>query len=235
MRLTSNSFRDGGTIPARCAFALRDPRRHVRLAANRNPHLAWTGAPPATRSFVLICTDIDAPTRPDDVNKEGREVSAALPRADFIHWVVVDIPAGRCALEEGACSQGVAAKGKRDPAGPEGARQGLNDYTGWFKGDPAMEGAYLGYDGPCPPWNDARVHHYRFELFATDLDKCPVKDGFAAKDVRKAIEGHVLAHARLSGRYSLNPRLRPADTPLKLMRKPARARGRKPTYKVGAT
>src|SRR3546814_13406313 len=29
-----------------------------------------------------------------------------------------------------------------------------------------MEGRYLGYDGPCPPWNDERVHRYHFEVIA---------------------------------------------------------------------
>jgi hypothetical protein len=41
-------------------------------------------------------------------------------------------------------------------------RQGVNDYTGWFANDPDMAGEYYGYDGPCPPWNDERVHTYVF-------------------------------------------------------------------------
>lgn len=208
MKLTSRSFRPNGRIPGRCAFAVRSPKGHVRLAANRNPHLAWSGAPAATRSFVLTCIDADAPTRPDDVNKEGREVPASLPRAPFVHWLMVDIPADVTEIAEGACSQGVVAHGKRAPAGPEGTRQGINDYTGWFRGDAAMQGSYLGYDGPCPPWNDARVHRYTFELLATDLERCPVGTDFTVADLRKALEGHVLARAALVGRYSLNPRIR---------------------------
>jgi len=29
--------------------------------------------------------------------------------------------------------------------------RGINDYTGWFAGDPEMAGNHGGYDGPCPP------------------------------------------------------------------------------------
>lgn len=205
MKLTSQSFQDGGAIPGRCAFAVADAKTHVRLSDNRNPELSWSGAPAGARSFVLICVDPDAPSKPDDVNKEGRSVSKSLPRADFIHWAMVDIPAGVTRIEEGAFSQGVSARGKQHPSGPPGSRQGQNDYTGWFKGDKDMAGSYLGYDGPCPPWNDELPHRYRFELYATDLARCPVEGAFTAADVRKAIAGHFTAKAELTGVYTLNP------------------------------
>jgi phosphatidylethanolamine-binding protein (PEBP) family uncharacterized protein len=96
-------------------------------------------------------------------------------------------------------------RGKRTPVGPAGARQGLNDYTSWFAGDAEMGGEYFGYDGPCPPWNDELLHHYHFILYATDLDRCPVDGAFTAAEVRAAIAGHVLAEAKLTGTYSLNP------------------------------
>lgn len=208
MKLTSETFQDGGVIPGRCAFAVKAPKGHVRLSENLNPDLRWSGAPSGTLGFALICTDPDAPTRPDDVNKEGREVPLKLPRANFIHWVMVDIPAAVTAIAEGSCSRGVVARGKSAPPGPAGARQGQNDYTGWFSGDADMEGRYLGYDGPCPPWNDSVPHHYRFELFALDIATVPVQGAFTAAQVLAAIEGHVLASASLTGRYSLNPRIR---------------------------
>jgi len=149
--------------------------------------------------------DTDVPTRPDDVNKAGRVVPAGLPRTDFHHWVMVDIPPTVQEIGAGACSDGIVARGKRTPAGPAGARQGLNDYTSWFAGDADMGGEYFGYDGPCPPWNDELLHHYHFVLYATDLDRCPVDGAFTAAEVRAAIAGHVLAEAKLTGTYSLNP------------------------------
>lgn len=208
MKLSSRSFADRGVIPGRCAFAVRAPRGHLRLSANRNPHLAWREVPAGTATFVLLCVDPDVPTRADDVNQEGREVPASLPRAEFAHWAMVDIPAAVREIAEGAASQGVVPHGKTVTPGPAGARQGQNDYTGWFAGDPAMAGTWLGYDGPCPPWNDAIVHHYRFELLATDLGRCPVDGPFTVAAVREAVAGHVLASAAITGRYSLNPRLR---------------------------
>jgi Raf kinase inhibitor-like YbhB/YbcL family protein len=208
MKLTSTSFDAGAVIPGRCAFAVKAPRGHVRLSDNLNPELSWSGAPAGTRSFVLLCIDPDVPTQPDDVNQEGREVPLKLPRTTFAHWVMVDIPATVTRIEEGACSLGVIPGGKTEPCGPIGSRQGLNDYTGWFAGDAAMGGNYLGYDGPCPPWNDSVPHHYRFEIVATDLERCSVEGMFTAAQVQAAIQGHVLASASLTGRYSLNPRLR---------------------------
>ena len=72
----------------------------------------------------------------DNVDKEGRAVPASLPRADFFHWLMVDIAPTLQEIKAGACSDGITARGKRDPQGPAGSRQGLNDYTGWFAGDP---------------------------------------------------------------------------------------------------
>lgn len=205
MKLTSQSFPDGGAIPGRCAFAVPDPKARVRLSDNRNPELSWSGAPAGTKSFALLCIDPDAPTRGEDVNKEGRSVPRSLRRAEFMHWAMVDIPAGVSRIEEGACSQGVTPRGKPQPPGPAGSRQGMNDYTGWFAGDQDMGGTYRGYDGPCPPWNDELPHHYRFELHALDLARCPVSGDFTVADVRKAIAGHTLASAALTGVYTLNP------------------------------
>lgn len=205
MRLSSRSLSKSGRIPGRCAFAAKAPFGHVRLAQNRNPQLAWSGVPAGTKSFALTAIDADAPTRPDDVNREGRSVPASLPRAEFVHWLVADLAADLREIAEGVCSAGVVAHGKSAPAGPLGCVQGLNDYTGWFKGDAAMEGRYLGYDGPCPPWNDERVHRYTFELLALDVATLGLAPGFTVAELRRAAEGHVLARASLAGRYSLNP------------------------------
>jgi len=207
VKISSDSFAHGGVIPATFAFAEADPETHARLAGNRSPQLSWTGLPPGTRSLALICVDPDAPTVGDDVNKEGRTVSADLPRGDFHHWVMVDIPATCTALAAGSCGDGVTPGGKTQPPGPTGATQGQNDYTSWFAGDPDMGGTYLGYDGPAPPWNDERVHHYHFQLFALDVEALDLAPAFTAADARLAMEGHVLEQAELVGTYTQNPAL----------------------------
>jgi Raf kinase inhibitor-like YbhB/YbcL family protein len=207
MKLGSSSFGDKQRIPGACAFAVPHATEHVTLSSNRNPQLGWSGAPAETRSFVLICHDYDVPSKGDDVNKEGRSVPAGLPRVAFYHWVLVDIPASVSAIAEGEFSDGVSARGKPGPEAKYGTRQGLNDYTGWFAGDKDMGGNYFGYDGPCPPWNDEILHHYVFTLYALDCASCAVSGAFKGGEVLKAIEGHVLAKASLTGIYTLNPEL----------------------------
>ena len=207
MELASNSFSDGRAIPAEYAFGVPDPAAHMAFGDNRNPALAWTDPPAGTRSLALICHDRDVPTKPDDVNQEGREVPSDLPRADFFHWVVVDLPADLRNIESGSFADGVVPRGQQVADGPHGSRQGLNDYTGWFAGDADMEGNYYGYDGPCPPWNDSLVHHYVFTLFALDVANLDVTGDFTGADVRGAMEGHILAESSIMGTYTLNPRL----------------------------
>jgi len=205
MQLTSTSFKDGDVIPGEYSFCIPAAEGHVCLGANRNPHLAWSGAPAETRSFVLTLHDPDVPSRGDDVNQEGRTVPASLPRVDFFHWVLVDIPVTTLEIAAGSHSAEVTPGGKPGPEAPGGARHGINDYTAWFAGDASMAGDYYGYDGPCPPWNDEIPHHYVFTLFALDVERCPVEGRFTGADVREAIADHILAEARMAGRYSLNP------------------------------
>lgn len=206
MQLTSHSFKDGQAIPGEFAFAVPDAASHVALSANRNPHLAWSGAPEGTQSFVVVCHDPDVPSRGDDVNQEGRVVPATLPRVDFFHWLLLDIPAGTTQIEAGAQSDAVTARGKSGPAAPGGLRHGINDYTGWFAGDEQMKGDYYGYDGPCPPWNDTLVHHYVFTVYALATPALAVTGPLTGANVRAALaSAPVLAQARLTGLYSLNP------------------------------
>lgn len=204
MRLTSPSFQNGEPLPAQYAFAVPDPDTHIEHSDNRNPALEWEDVPEGTRSFALLCIDRDAPSAPDDVNQEGKTVPADLPRVDFSHWVLVDVPADTRSIAEGAYSDGgVVAKGK--PGLSNGPREGINDYTSWFEGNPDMEGVYKGYDGPCPPWNDSIPHRYDLTVYALDTGSVPVSGDFTADDVLEAMEGHVLDEASLRFTYSLNP------------------------------
>jgi Raf kinase inhibitor-like YbhB/YbcL family protein len=93
LTLTSSAFADNGPIPA----------RYTCEGDDVSPPLAWTGAPPGTRSLVLIVDDPDAP-------------DPAAPRMTWVHWVVYDLPATASGLEEGADRL------------PGKARHGLNDW-----------------------------------------------------------------------------------------------------------
>jgi Raf kinase inhibitor-like YbhB/YbcL family protein len=90
---------------------------------------------------------------------------------------VFDLPAGTGELPEGV------------PAGdttPAGGIQGTNDFR------------KLGYGGPCPPQG---THRYLFKLYALDRDlKLPA--GATKGDVERAMEGHILDHGVLTGRYT---------------------------------
>ena len=207
MKLVSTSFADQAFISEQFAFGKIDAQHHVALAGNANPHLAWSDAPSGAQSFVVVCHDPDVPSKPDDVNQEGRVVPADLPRVDFFHWLLVDIPAGTTEIPQGSYSNGITPRGKAGPLALDGTRQGINDYTMWFAADHDMSGDYFGYDGPCPPWNDAIVHRYVFTVYALDIATLPVEGRFNGADVMKAMQGHILAQASVTGLYSLNPEL----------------------------
>jgi phosphatidylethanolamine-binding protein (PEBP) family uncharacterized protein len=134
LQLRSRSLHDGDPIPGEFAFAVGDPTHHFALSANRNPHLEWSNAPESTKSFAVIVHDYDVPSQDDDVNQEGREVPASLPRVDFFHWLLLDIPKTTHEIAAGSHGNGVTPRGKPGPAASDGLRHGINDFTKWFSG-----------------------------------------------------------------------------------------------------
>ncbi|QNH10832.1 YbhB/YbcL family Raf kinase inhibitor-like protein [Xanthomonas sp. SI] len=202
MRLRSDSIQPGQPIAATYAMGQADG-----FAANRNPHLAWDDVPAGTAAFALLCLDPDVPTVAEMVGRDDVQIPVEQPRTNFVHWAAVEIPADLREIAEGSASDGVVAKGKRQPPGLPGARQGLNSYTDWFAGDAQMGGDYYGYDGPYPPANDLRVHRYFFRLFALDVATLDLPARFTAAAALRAMQGHVLAEASLYATYSLNPKL----------------------------
>jgi Raf kinase inhibitor-like YbhB/YbcL family protein len=206
MKLEIPSFGNGDRIPFKYALCKPADEGHVTFADNLNPHLKWGDAPEGTKSFAIICVDTKVPSKPDDVNQEHREVPAELPRVDFYHWVLTDIPTSINEIKEGAVSQGVTPHGKEIGKTDYGVN-GINSYTDWFKGDTNMEGNWGGYDGPCPPWNDSLIHEYFFTVYALDTDFLDLKGAFQGSDALKAMEGHILDKAQWMGTFTLNKRL----------------------------
>ena len=202
--ITMNAWKNGEVIPAKYAFGQPGTDGPFEISDNISPAVNWSNAPEGTKSFAIICHDPDVPSSGEDVNQAGKTVPADLPRVDFYHWVLVDIPATVSELAEGAASNGVTARGKAVGQTDHGMT-GKNDYTGWFAGDPDMEGIYGSYDGPCPPWNDSIIHHYHFKVYALDIETLDLSGPFTGQDALAKMEGHILADASHMGTYSMNP------------------------------
>lgn len=93
LTLVSSAFAEGETIP----------KKFTCDGSDLSPALQWSGAPPTTRSFVLIMDDPDAPL------------------GTFTHWVAFDIPATQTGIAEGTLSAGTSGRnsgGKTGYMGP---------------------------------------------------------------------------------------------------------------------
>ncbi|PHQ66198.1 MAG: YbhB/YbcL family Raf kinase inhibitor-like protein [Sneathiella sp.] len=204
MKLSIEGWLDGDKIPGKFAFGVPADEGHVALSDNKSPAMKWSGAPAGAKSFALICHDSDVPSSGEDVNQEGKTVPENLPRVDFYHLVLTDIPAEYSSFAEGELGEGVTPKGKAPGQQAYGVT-GVNNFTDWFAGDPDMGGDYGGYDGPCPPWNDSIIHHYHFTIYALDVESLDLSGSFGGPDALDAMQGHVLASGSFVGKYSLNP------------------------------
>lgn len=202
MQLTSESFQPYARISANNAFGKADPETGIALAGNRNPHLAWSDAPSGTKSFAILCVDPDAPTDKSVANLKDAPIDVFFPRGNFYHWALANLPASVTQIAEGSHTDGITPGGK--PTGPSasGGLQGQNSYTMWFADDDGMRGIYGGYDGPCPPFNDQRVHGYHFTVYALDVAELTLSAEFSADELEEAMAGHILGQATLIGTYS---------------------------------
>ena len=105
-----------GLHPAPLRPGPPSPRRATSSCRTTSTH-TWPGAtcrPPPGRWRSCASTST-SPSRGDDVNQEDRVVPADLPRVDFYHWVLVDLPADAKPIAEGEFSRGVTARGKPGP------------------------------------------------------------------------------------------------------------------------
>lgn len=94
------------------------------------------------------------------------------PRGTWTHWIVTDLPATMTCLGEGASEL-------------SGGQVGVND---WKR---------VGWDGPAPPRGR---HRYEFKLYALDRAIGLVRP--TRHEVERAMVGHVLAEAKLTGTYA---------------------------------
>lgn len=97
--VTSPSFEDGGTIPA----------RHSKLQGNVSPELMWSGVPDDAAELLLLVEDPDAPS------------------GTWLHWLVTGIDPSAGHVAEAAAPTGGSAwrndfdeNGYGGPQPPEG-------------------------------------------------------------------------------------------------------------------
>ena len=141
--------RSSRSVPSiRCA--------HVALSANRNPDFAWRGAPAAGAvARARSATTRTCPRAATTSTRRGASCRRRCRASTSSTGCWSTSRPTRRRSRAASSRDGVTARGKPGPHAPRDARQGVNDYTGWFAGDKDMAGNYFGYDGPCPPWNDA--------------------------------------------------------------------------------
>lgn len=184
----------GQHIAHKFAYCIPDGTGKTMDGGNISPSIRWSGAPKAAKSYAVVVVDPDVPTSFELANQEGKVIPENFPRRNFYHWVLVDIPPNINHLVEGADSKGVTPGGK--PVGKVAyGINGKNDY-------PAG-----GYDGPCPPWNDERLHRYRFTVYALDVDSLNLPEGFTGAQAVAAMQNHIWAKGEVVGTFSNNPKL----------------------------
>jgi hypothetical protein len=204
LKVTIEGLGPEGRFADQQSFCIPAATGHTAMGADISPAVHWSKGPYGTRSYALIMQDPDVPADFSDANQEGKVIAADAPRQTVTHWVLVDIPLRMTSLKAGADGDKLTPKGKPQMTTDHG-RRGLNDYTGFMAGNPAMAGDYAGYDGPCPPWNDQRLHHYVLTVYALSVDRLPVAGKFDGKAVLAAITPYILAKGSATATYSLNP------------------------------
>ena len=204
IQVSVDSFKDGGVIPNQYGFCVPATQGHTAPGPDISPRISWSKGPAGTKSYAVIVTDTDSPTIRDNMNKEGVTVAADMPRRTFFHMVLIDIPAGVTSISKGAESQARVPHGKQDPA--KVGVHGINDFgIRVFPNNEQMKGGYFGYDGPCPPWNDERPHHYHFTVYALSVSSLDIGGAFDGPTAMAAMQGKVLAQGEANGYYSQNP------------------------------
>jgi len=153
MEITSTAFKDGEKIPIQYVMPGAGGK-------NISVPLSWKTVPPGTKSFALSIVD------PHPVAQ------------NWVHWLVINIPANATSLEEGA-------SGKKMPPGSVELKNSFGD---------------IGYGGPQPP-KGTGDHPYVFILYALKVEKLDVGASTSLSTFKKALEGKTLGSATITGKY----------------------------------
>ena len=151
-----STYEEGARMPDRLANI------GVTGGKNTSPSFCWDGAPQETKYFALSLIDHHPVAK------------------DFVHWLVIDIPAAVSSLDEGA---------SQTPRMPTGAKELITNY-----GRP-------GYGGPQPPAGTGD-HEYEAVLYALNAPHLGLPEAVTRAEFEEALEGKVLDQAELTGIFS---------------------------------
>jgi Raf kinase inhibitor-like YbhB/YbcL family protein len=144
--------------------------------------MAFTSNSAVPKRYTCDGADVSPPLQWSGAPAETRSFALVCadpdaPAGVWYHWAAYDIPAAMTGLAE-HCPPDLA-----DFA------QARNDF------------GKRGYGGPCPPRGHGR-HHYRFKLFALDVETLGLGPSAGCRDVEQKAEAHAIATAELVGVYS---------------------------------
>jgi Raf kinase inhibitor-like YbhB/YbcL family protein len=137
----------------------------------------YTGLDAHPGSPMLAWTNVPGEVATLVMIMHDTDVAAQKKADDNLHWMVFNIPASTAGLPEGVPPTANL---------PDGAVQAKHS-----------RGA-VGYMPPGAP--PGPYHHYIFELYGLDT-KLDVGPDATRADVLKAMDGHVVAKASLTGRF----------------------------------
>ena len=153
MEISSSAFKDGEKIPTQYVMPGAGGK-------NISVPLSWKNTLSGTKSFALSIVD------PHPVAQ------------NWVHWLVINIPANVTSLEEGASR-------KKMPPGCIELRNSFGD---------------VGYGGPQPP-KGTGDHPYVFTLYALNVENLNLDAGTLLSTFKKALEGKILGSAIITGKY----------------------------------
>ena len=82
-------------------------------------------------------------------------------------------------------------------------RENMKELKGFVEPGKMVEGktdfGEIGYGGPAPP--DKR-HTYVFKVYALDAHLADLKEGYSKQELEDAMEGFIIAKAKLTGTYA---------------------------------
>ncbi len=153
MEISSPAFKDGEKIPIQYVMPGAGGK-------NISLPLSWKNVPAGTKSFALSMVD------PHPVAQ------------NWVHWLVINIPASVTSLPEGASP-------KKMPAGAIELKNSFGD---------------MGYGGPQTP-KGTGDHPYVITIYALNAEKLNLNVNTSLAQFKKALEGKIIESASITGKY----------------------------------